>query len=93
MVNIGLIHGFLTLCSSRTLKHLFESYGPFRVGRTNRLQYLVHMKLVCMCVDDHIITFNSSKTNAIWFKTNFLNLNFVPMISMYNATVEFVSKD
>ena len=51
------------------------------------------MKLVCMCVDDHIITFNSSKTNAIWFKTNFLNLNFVPMISMYNATVEFVSKD
>ena len=46
----------------------------------------------CMCADDHNTTFNSSKTKTMWFKTNFLNLNFVPRISMYNATVEFVSK-
>ena len=46
-----------------------------------------------MYADDHNITFNSSKTKAMWFKTNFLNLNFVPGISMYNATVEFVPKE
>ena len=45
-----------------------------------------------MYADDHNITFNSSKTKAIWFKTNFLNFNFVPRISMHNVTVECVSK-
>ena len=54
------------------------------------LQKLVNK--CCMYADDHNITFNSSKTKAMWFKTNFLNLNFVPRISMYNATVEFVPK-
>ena len=28
----------------------------------------------------------------MWFKTNFLNLSFVPRISIYIATIEFVSK-
>ena len=46
----------------------------------------------CMYADDHNIIFNSSKTEANWFQTNFLNLNFVPRISMHNATVEFVPK-
>ena len=54
------------------------------------LQKLVNK--CCMYADDHNITFNSSKTKAMWFKTNFLNLNFMPGISMYNAAVEFVSK-
>ena len=54
------------------------------------LQKLVNK--CCMCAEDHNITFNSFKTRAMWFKTNFLNLNCVPRISMYNATVDFVSK-
>ena len=52
-------------------------------------------KLVDECwkyADVHNITFNPSKTKAMWFKTKYLDLNFTPKLCINNDYVEFVSK-
>ena len=42
--------------------------------------------------DVHNITFNPLKTKAMWFKTKYLDLNFLPKLCINNDYVEFVSK-
>ena len=52
-------------------------------------------KLVDECwkyADAHYITFNPSKTKAVWFKTKCLGLNFTPKLSINNDFVKSVSK-
>ena len=57
-----------------------------------RLQKLVDECWKYADVPVHNITFNSSKTKAMWFKTKYLDLNFTPKLCINNDCVEFVSK-
>ena len=79
------------MTGSTCVNNLMHADGIYCLAPSVKgLQKLVNK--CCMYADDHNITFNSSKTKAMWFKTDFLHLNFVPRILMYNATVECVLK-